>query len=255
MYQSECAFSQNGRSSRASAIAKWGALLAGGTLAAIGLTRKSKTGVAIAAAGGLLAFAGAKSRSTQTRPGAYASLILNTTPEEAYRFWHDFENMPNFNPSLQSVSQIGDRTYRFVAVLPTGNQVRWDAEITSDRPGQTISWRSLPGSDVEVDGLVEFSRASGDRGTLVSASMEYRNTLGGIASAAKLLQRTANFMLRQNMRRAKALIETGEIPTTDGQTHGPRSRVTGIMRALDPSKPPRGDYKVSELVEARRRVS
>jgi hypothetical protein len=31
-----------------------------------------------------------------------------------------------------------------------------------------------------------------------------------------------NFVLKEDLRRFKALLETGESPTTVGQTHGPR---------------------------------
>lgn len=210
----------------------------------------------MAAAGGLLAYAGARGNGATQRPVAQTSLVLNTTPEEAYRFWQDFENMPRYMPHLESVNKIGDRTYRFIARTPMGKQIRWDAEIVADRQNESIAWQSLPGSDVDVSGSVQFRRASDDRGTLVTAGIEYKPAQGGVgAAAARFLNKSAKFLLRQNLRRAKALIETGEIPTIEGQTHGPRSTVTGVMRAMDPAKPPRGEYRFREVVEARRSVS
>lgn len=257
MNESERQFSRTNTrvSNRSSSIPRWGALLGGGTLALLGLTRRSKSGIAMAAAGGLLAYAGTRTNGATQPASAYTGVILNTSPEEAYRFWRDFESMPRFMPHLESVNKIGDRTYRFIARGPLGGKIRWDAEIVADRPNESIAWRSLPGSDVEVDGSVEFRRASGDRGTLVRARVEYTSAHGGVASVFRFLNKSAGFVLRQNLRRAKALIETGEIPTTDGQTHGPRSTVTGVLRAADPSKPPRGEYRFRELIEARRSVS
>jgi uncharacterized membrane protein len=242
-------------SSRSRSVPRWGALLGGGTLAAIGLSRRSKSGIAIAAAGGLLAYAGARTNGAARPPIAQTSLILNTTPEEAYRFWRDFESMPLYVPHLESVNKIGDRTYRFIARTPMGKQIRWDAEIIADRQNESIAWRSLPGSDVEVSGSVEFRRATYDRGTLATTRIEYRPAQGAPPAAARFLNRAANFILRQDMRRAKALIETGEIPTTEGQSHGPRSTVTGVLRTVNPAKPPRGEYRFREVVEARRSVS
>jgi uncharacterized membrane protein len=243
-------------SNRPGSIPRWGALLGGGTLAIVGLTRRSKSGVAMAAAGGLLAYAGTrKNGAARSDTAAHSSVVLNTTPEEAYRFWRDFENMPRYMPHIESVSKIGERTYRFIARLPMARQVRWDAEIVGDRQNESIAWRSLPGSDLQVNGSVDFRRASGDRGTLVSTRIEYTPVQGGIASAARFLHKSANFFLRQNLRRAKALIETGEIPTIEGQSHGPRSTVTGVLRAMDPSKPPRGEHSFREVMEARRSVS
>jgi uncharacterized membrane protein len=209
----------------------------------------------MAAAGGLLAYAGSRANGATQPASAYTSVILNTTPEEAYRFWRNFESMPLFMRHLESVTKTGDRTYRFIARGPMGAKIRWDAEVVADRPNESIAWRSLPGSDVEVDGAVEFRHASGDRGTLVKARIEYMPAHGGLASAARFLNKPARFILRQNLRRAKALIETGEIPTTEGQSHGRRSALTGVLRAADPSKPPRGETRFTELIEARRSVS
>jgi uncharacterized membrane protein len=255
MNQIESLLSRDTRSRRRSnSIPKWSALLGGGTLALVGLTRRSRSGIAMAAAGGLLAYAGSRVNGGASPAVARTSLILNTSPEAAYRFWRDFENMSLYVPHIESVNKIGERTYRFNSRTPTGGQVRWDAEIYSDRPNEAIAWRSLPGSDVDVEGSVQF-RASGDRGTLVLASLHFSPAPGGIASAARLLNKAGNFVLRQNLRRAKALIETGEIPTTDGQSHGPRSAAVGVLRTMNPAKPPRGDYRFREVVEARRSVS
>ena len=256
MNRTENLFSRETRSARAStSIPKWSALLGGGTLALVGLTRRSRSGIALAAAGGLLAYVGSRVNSAASPAVARTSLILNTSPEEAYRFWRNFENMPLYMPHLESVNKIGERTYRFTSRTPAGGQIRWDAEIYTDRPSELIAWRSLPGSDVGVEGSVQFRRASGDRGTLVLASLHFTPTPGGAGSAARLLSKAGTFVLRQNLRRAKALIETGEIPTTDGQSHGPRSAAVGVLRAVNPVKPPSGDYPFREIIEARRSVS
>jgi hypothetical protein len=61
--------------------------------------------------------------------------------------------------------------------------------------------------------------------------------------------------MRQDLRRLKALIETGEIPTIEGQTHGPRSAVAAMARVADPDQPIRGDVEISELFRAKRRVA
>jgi hypothetical protein len=72
---------------------------------------------------------------------------------------------------------------------------------------------------------------------------------------AKLLGKDPNFMMRQDLRRLKALIETGEIPTVEGQSHGPRSGVAAVARVVNPDDPIRGDARLTEVLEARRRVS
>jgi hypothetical protein len=62
-------------------------------------------------------------------------------------------------------------------------------------------------------------------------------------------------MMRQDLRRLKALIETGEIPTVEGQSHGPRSIKTAMARVVNPDDPIRGEGKLTDIADARRRAS
>ena len=233
-----------------------GALIAGSTLAILGVTRRSKSGVALAAAGGFLAYRGATAKGQPKESLAEASLLLNCSPQEAYRFWRDFENLPLVMPHLESVTKLDARRYRWIAVGPLGAKARWDVEITEEREGQSIGWRSLPESDLSVEGQVEFRNAPANRGTIVAVRMHYRLVAGRAGFVAmKLLEKYPKFALRQDLRRFKALVETGEIPTTEGQTHGPRSSLVSAARLIDPARPIRGEARIPEVLDARRRVS
>jgi hypothetical protein len=84
----------------------------------------------------------------------------------------------------------------------------------------------------------------------------YQPPAGSIGNAfAKMLGKDPNFMMRQDLRRLKALIETGEIPTVEGQSHGPRSATAAVARVLNPDDPIRGEGKITEIADARRRAS
>jgi hypothetical protein len=72
---------------------------------------------------------------------------------------------------------------------------------------------------------------------------------------AATLGRYPNFLMRHNLRRFKALVETGEIPTIEGQTHGPRSRKIAALRVADPTRPFRPETRVGEAMEALRRIA
>ena len=74
-------------------------------------------------------------------------------------------------------------------------------------------------------------------------------------AASGFLGRQASFFIRQDMRRFKALLETGEIPTTYGQTHGPRSSVDKAAKAANPNRPQRRQAQAAGKVEPFRRVS
>jgi uncharacterized membrane protein len=238
----------------------WGALVGGSALAVLGLSRRSKAGWAMAAAGGALAYSGLRSgngtQQSQRRPELGSNILVNASQDEAFRLWRDLENAPRFMNHIESVSMLDDRRSQWTAIGPMGAKLHWVAEITGEQPGEHIAWRSLPGSDLEVNGRVEFKQATGNRGTVVHSTMQYtvaNRALRGAASG--FVGRQAKFFVRQDLRRFKALIETGEIPTTKGQSHGPRSRVAGFVRAINPDRPLRGQWRASEAVESMRRVS
>jgi uncharacterized membrane protein len=241
-----------GRGGSRSGRAKWAAVIGGAGLAVYGITRRSPLGMALAASGGTLALVSA-TQKRNTQPLASTSLLINCSPHEAYRFWRDFQNLPRFMNRLQSVSVLDDRRSRWVAIGPGGKTVQWDAEITDERENEYIAWRSLPGSDIQSEGRVEFKEAPAGRGTLVSVRLEMRPAQGMRSSTAGFFNRGASFALRQEMRRLEALIEAGEIPTIEGQPHGRRDLVTVAMRVADPTRPiPPGSNLKDVFTEKRR---
>jgi uncharacterized membrane protein len=168
---------------------------------------------------------GAASRSRAIRVAQ--AITINRSPEEVYRFWRDFQNLPRFMKRLESVQATGDKRSHWVAKAPAGTTVEWDAEITEDRPNELIAWRSLEGADVDNVGSVRFERAPGGRGTVVKVNMQYSPPAGAIgAGVAKLFGEDPEWQIKNALRRFKQLMETGEIITTEGQPAGRSSSVS-----------------------------
>jgi len=190
-------------------------------LIAYGLTRRSKIGTVLTAAGGLLAYKAAKTSPTQA--DTHVVFLVNASPDEAYRLWRNFEGLPRFMVHLKSVREIDSNRSEWVASGPGRSEIRWNAEITEDKPNHSIAWRSLPGSDVQTSGSVNFRADPQGRGTFVSVDLQYGVPGGPVASGlAALVGKNPEFVVREDVRRFKQLLETGEVPTTRGQTHGPR---------------------------------
>jgi uncharacterized membrane protein len=233
-------------------------IIAGTSLAVLGLSRRSKSGLALAVAGGALAYFGSRQEPSQDDSVARGSVLLNCSPKEAYALYRNFEELPLFMNHLESVTKIDEGRYRWTALGPLGTSVSWDAEIVQDRDGELISWRSLPGahevgSNLVMEGEVRFQPAPGNRGTLLNAETRIGAGSGKlIRSAAKVW---SSFSMQQDLRRFKALLETGEIPTTEGQTHGPRSRLTGALRVANPDQPMKRNTEMREAFNARRRTA
>ncbi|HUN89998.1 MAG TPA: SRPBCC family protein [Terriglobales bacterium] len=222
------------------AIPRWGALLGGSALAVYGISRRSATGAALAAAGGLLAFGGSRLAAPQpTDIHAEASFTVNVPPEEAFRFWMNLENLPRFMSHLQSVRWIDDRRSEWVARGPMQLRIKWTAEIVDRRENEWIVWRS-EATAFPNSGSVQFRRAPGNRGTEVTVSLQYRTLAGAAGKAfAHLFGKNPSQAIYEDLRHFKQLIETGEIATTVGQPHGRRSRLIRLGHALYPDVRPR----------------
>jgi uncharacterized membrane protein len=136
---------------------------------------------------------------------------VNRSPEEAYRFWRNFENLPRVMKHLKSVRSIDDRRSHWVAKAPAGIGIEWDAEITEDRENRKISWRSLESSDIKNNGAVMFEPISDGRGTDLRIYLEYDVPAGKAGKAfVKFFGKDPDRMIDEDLRRFKSMMETGE---------------------------------------------
>ncbi|MDQ2692625.1 MAG: DUF2892 domain-containing protein, partial [Chloroflexota bacterium] len=154
------------------------------------------------------------------------AVTVNRPRPELYRMWRDFENLPRFMHYLDSVRVEDEESGRshWVAKGPLGRQIEWDAEVIEERENELLVWKSLPGSSVESMGRVEFVDAPGGRGTIVHVSMQYNPPAGSFGAAfAKLFGKEPGLQIKEDLRRFKQIMETGEVPTVEGQPSGRRS--------------------------------
>jgi uncharacterized membrane protein len=150
-----------------------------------------------------------------------SAITISRPREELYRFWRNFENLPQVMYYIDSVRTLPNGRSHWVAKGPMGRKVEWDSEITEDRPNEIIAWRTLPGAEVNHRGTVRFEPATGGRGTIVRVEMEYVSPGGALGAAmAKLVHREPGQELHDSLRYFRQLMETGVIPTTVGQSSG-----------------------------------
>jgi len=235
---------------------RWSAIIGGSALAAIGLSRRSGGGVALALAGGGIALAGAKARPYLKPFSARSSMLVNCSPEQAFQRWRKFEDFPQFMRHVQSVQNLGDGRYRWVAVGPADTPVQWDAQVGTVRENELIEWHTLPNSQITVNGRVEFEQEPEDRGTSIHVEIQFAPPAGTLDYAvARLFGKDPGFIMRQDLRRFKALVEAGEVATTEGQPHGPRSAAVAALRLINPDRPPRKEARLSETFKAQRGIA
>jgi uncharacterized membrane protein len=212
-------------------------VVGGGALALYGLRRGSL--------GGAAAHRGVTGHSrlyqmTRIRTADEVGLPAGHAPRpraitiELYRFWRDFENLPQFMKHLLSVRNLGPAHSHWVTGSPGGGTMEWDAEIVDERENALIAWRTLDGADVAHAGEVRFDRAPGDRGTEVTLILSYDAPGGKLgAIIARLLGREPGQQVEEDLRSFKQMMEASEIPTTAGQ---PSRRVAATAPAAGGSR-------------------
>lgn len=175
------------------------------------------------------------SRGSSSRTASVRSAITIRRPiDEVYRFWRDFANLPRFMAHLESVQVRGElSTWR--AKGPAGMTVEWDAELVTDLENERIAWHSLADSDVSNAGIVRFSQAPGGRGTQVFVELEYSPPVGGAGFVvAKLLGEEPGQQVKDDLRRLKQVMETGEVVRSEGNPTGVLNRRQLAQRPAHP---------------------
>ena len=220
--------------------------VAGGALAFFGLSRRSLPGLLLAGLGGALVFRGVSGHcpvsaalgiDTNTDAAAEPQdyfkhgvhveqcFTIRKPAEELFRFWRSFDNLPKFMRHLESVQVLDDKKSRWTAKGPAGSTVTWDAVIINEEPNRLIAWRSLASADVDNAGSVRFIEAPGDRGTEVRVVIDYIPPAGKVGSwLAWFFGEEPTIQIREDLRRFKQLMETGEVATTEGQSRGTCSK-------------------------------
>jgi uncharacterized membrane protein len=224
--------------------------IGGGILTAVGLRKRSAAGMALAMVGGDLLRRGITGHSF-----AYEMVGIRTAPlgqgaettavpyelgirvdraitiakprAEVYRFWRNLSNLPRFMKNVQSVVEDNDGRSHWVVLAPAGRTVQWDAVVHNEIENELIAWRSLRGAQVANAGSVWFQDAPGARGTELRVELQYNPPAGALgAIVASMFGKEPGQQIQEDLYRLKALMETGEVVTTDGQPCGCEPQAT-----------------------------
>ena len=139
--------------------------------------------------------------------------------------WRDPANLQGIIPPVESVERLDDVRARWVTRGSGGVITQWNAQVINDVPGRIIGWRSFAGADVAHAGSVTFRPRLSDE-TEVTVTLQCEVPAGRVGLAvARIFGGSPSAWVRSGLRRWKQLLETGELPTVDGQPAGRRSRL------------------------------
>jgi uncharacterized membrane protein len=191
----------------------------------VGLALAAAAGVgAIGLIGAQMRHTGSRTRTGPSRraaarhePEVERSITIEDVPaDELYRRWRDPETMRRIMAPFADVQPTGDGQTRWSAGHNLGS---WDMRLADDRPGEFMRWEAQGDGALIREASVRFRPAAGNRGTVVvlRASLDPPGgMLGRIAT--QMLGNTAPAALAsKSLHYFKALVQTGEIPTTERQ--------------------------------------
>jgi uncharacterized membrane protein len=143
------------------------------------------------------------------------SVTIEKPRAELFAFWRNFENLPRFMEHLVSVRVDSPTRSHWQAKAPAGRTVEWDAEIVNEVPDEIIAWKSVGEPDVSNAGAVNFSDAPGGRGTVVRVTLDFEPPAGRVgAILSHFFSEEPDRQIREDLRKFKQLMETGEITTS-----------------------------------------
>ena len=143
------------------------------------------------------------------------SVTIDRPRAELFAFWRNFENLPRFMEHLVSVRVDSPTRSHWQAKAPAGRTVEWDAELVNEVPDEIIAWKSVGEPDVSNAGSVNFADAPGGRGTVVRVMLDYEPPAGRVgAILSHFFSEEPDHQIREDLRKFKQLMETGEITTS-----------------------------------------
>lgn len=210
----------------------------GGALLVRGLGRRSLRGAATALLGGWLlsralgedarirralrsrigADSGEDDRTeTVTTTEVSRSTTVGRPADELYEAWRDPDTFSQVVGDTIDVTSLDEDRLRWTVHGPRDRDVSWETHIVEAEPGEFLRWETPADAMLPNEGTVRFRPASGDRGTVVTLSISFDPPGGTLGQAAlKRLGILPETFAGETLRRFKSLVESGEIPTHEG---------------------------------------
>ncbi|AFY01930.1 SRPBCC family protein [Bdellovibrio bacteriovorus] len=151
------------------------------------------------------------------------SLTINKkNPAEVYALLRNLENLPSFFEHLGRVQINGpNQADWYFNEAGIDQPVRVPMQLEDDEGAFTLIWKTETSAGFDYQVGIFLENASASRGTMVRMLVAYDNLAGEVGGKIeRLFGKDAMMTSKKNLYRLKAFIETGHVPTTQGQPSG-----------------------------------
>lgn len=159
---------------------------------------------------------------SKARVIAECSLVVNSPTSELFRFWRNFENLPEVFTQIREIQVISPIRTRWFAVAPLGTAIEWEVDILTESSDELIAWHSIPGSAMVQEGLVRFEPMTDGSQTRMTVSLRYGSASRAISDLLPVVfGKNPGQELARDLNRfqQRLLPRHGKVPDVD--THFP----------------------------------
>ncbi len=144
---------------------------------------------------------------------AETNTTIDGTPEELYKLWRNPKTLPQVMGHFATVTAKSDDHALWTVHGPAGTTLEWESQIVQEEPDRFyLRWYSLRGAKIPNGGSIQFTPATGSRGTVATLKVDFNPPGGSFGkAAAKALGMVPQALALKALRRFKSLAETGQI--------------------------------------------
>lgn len=205
-----------------------GMLAGGGLLVYLGLKNwRSFFGLGLAGVGSGLIYSALKENrvfdpdigrrllNTMATKGSQidARIVVARPVEEVWAGWRNFENLGACMEHIEAVRRIDDKLWHWIARVPrTDTLIQWDAEIIDEVENELLVWRTIAGSELNNEGMVEFIALPDGQNTEIHIKLVYFPPAGAVGqSIANLFGGLSGRFIENELRNFKSFIELDQL--------------------------------------------
>ncbi|MET2011481.1 SRPBCC family protein [Microbacterium chocolatum] len=121
----------------------------------------------------------------------------------AYNQWTQFETFPRFLSFVKSITQLDDKTLRWVVEI-AGAEREFTAKVSEQHPDERVAWTTVEGESHHA-GVVTFHRL-GDNETRVTVQLDWEPE--GVAEKVGALVGLDDHAVKKDLKNFKEFIES-----------------------------------------------
>lgn len=149
------------------------------------------------------------------------SVTIGESADEVYEAWRDPEVFSQIMGDFAEVTSTDEDHYQWSVHGPADVELSWETQVVEAEPGELVRWETPDDASVPNSGSVRFRPAPDDRGTVVTLSLDFDPPGGTLGNAVvNQLDVVPETLAGHALGRFKSLVESGEIPTLEGNPSG-----------------------------------